>query len=254
MKPPKIRLDDLLVTRGLCPTRNQAKALIMAGKVRSGTTVLDKPGRAYAADMELSLVAPRPFVSRGGEKLSAFLTEYPIAVKGRTVLDIGASTGGFADCLLQVGAASAVCVDVGFGQLAVKIRDDPRVTVKERTNARYLTAEVLPTAPFDIIVMDLSFISLRKVLPAAWPLLKTAGHLIALVKPQFEASRREADRGRGIIRDRDVHRRVLQEIRQFSRLHLDCAREYGVAESRVPGAGGNVEFFIGLTRGATSRT
>src|SRR5580658_8868141 len=163
--PVKQRLDEMLVARGLAETRSQAKALVMAGRVFQGTERLDKPGREYPSDCELSVAQPPRFVSRGGEKLAAALERFAVDMKGAHVLDVGASTGGFTDCALQAGAADVVCVDVGRGQLHARLRADPRVTNLERVNARHLKASDLPRAEYDAVVMDLSFISLRSVLP-----------------------------------------------------------------------------------------
>jgi len=242
----KSRLDELLVARGLSPTRAQAKALIMTGRVRHGTDRLDKPGKEYAADFEISIDQPPRFVSRGGEKLAAYLEAFPLQLEGVHLLDVGASTGGFTDCALQAGAASATCVDVGHGQLHEKLRRDPRVTNLEKVNARHLTADALPRNQYDLVVMDLSFISLKTVLPAVWPLLRPAGHLVALVKPQFEAGKAEVDRGQGIIRDDAVRLRVLAEVREFCLQELPGAQLHGERECPVHGADGNREFLLGL--------
>lgn len=246
--PAKLRLDELLVVRGLVPTRAQAKALIMTGRVRHGTERLDKPGKDYAADFELTIDQPPRFVSRGGEKLAAFLEQFPLNLNGAHLLDVGASTGGFTDCALQAGAASATCVDVGHGQLHDKIRRDPRVTNLEKTNARHLQPGQLPRAHYDLIVMDLSFISLKSVLPAVWPFLATSGTLIALVKPQFEAGKAEVDKGQGIIRDDAVRLRVMNEVREFALRELPGARLLGERECPIHGTDGNREFLLGLQR------
>ena len=248
----RTRLDELLVARGLSPTRAQAKALIMSGRVRHGTERLDKPGKEYAADFELTIDQPPRFVSRGGEKLAAFLGKFPVNLTGAHVLDVGASTGGFTDCALQAGAASVTCVDVGHGQLHEKIRRDPRVTNLEKLNARHLRSGELPSAGYDAVVMDLSFISLKSVLPAVWPFLRPGGTLIALVKPQFEAGKTEVDRGQGIIRDDLVRQRVLAEVRGFTLHELAGAELLGEMECPVAGADGNREFLLGLTK-AVSR-
>jgi 23S rRNA (cytidine1920-2'-O)/16S rRNA (cytidine1409-2'-O)-methyltransferase len=244
----KSRLDELLVARGLAPTRAQAKALIMSGRVRHGTERLDKPGKEYPADFELSLDQPPRFVSRGGEKLAAFLEKFPFPLTGAHLLDIGASTGGFTDCALQAGAASATCIDVGHGQLHDKLRRDPRVTNLEKVNARTLSSGSLPRSAYDAVVMDLSFISLKSVLPAVWPFLRPGGHLVALVKPQFEAGKAEVDRGQGVIRDDTVRARVLAEVRDFARRELPGAAVFGEMECPVHGADGNREFLLGLTK------
>lgn len=244
----RTRLDELLVVRGLSPTRAQAKALIMAGRVRHGTERLDKPGKEYSANFELSIDQPPRFVSRGGEKLAAFLEKFPLDLTGRNVLDIGASTGGFTDCALQAGAGSATCVDVGFGQLHEKIKRDQRVTNLEKTNARHLQPGDLPRPNYDAIVMDLAFISLKSVLPAVWSFLRPGGTLIALVKPQFEAGKAEVDKGQGIIRDDVVRQRVLTEVREFALRELPGAALIGEMECPVHGADGNREFLLGLRR------
>ena len=244
----RTRLDELLVVRGLSPTRAQAKALIMAGRVRHGTERLDKPGKEYSANFELSIDQPPRFVSRGGEKLAAFLEKFPLDLTGRNVLDIGASTGGFTDCALQAGAGSVTCVDVGFGQLHEKIKRDQRVTNLEKTNARHLQPGDLPRPNYDAIVMDLAFISLKSVLPAVWSFLRPGGTLIALVKPQFEAGKAEVDKGQGIIRDDVVRQRVLTEVREFALRELPGAALIGEMECPVHGADGNREFLLGLRR------
>jgi 23S rRNA (cytidine1920-2'-O)/16S rRNA (cytidine1409-2'-O)-methyltransferase len=247
---PKTRLDELLVARGLAPSRAQAKALIMTGRVRHGTDRLDKPGKEYPEDFEISVDQPPRFVSRGGEKLAAFLDKFPVDLLDAHILDVGASTGGFTDCALQAGAASATCVDVGHGQLHEKIRRDPRVTNLEKTNARHLTPGTLPRSAYDTLVMDLSFISLKSVLPAVWPFLRPGGNLIALVKPQFEAGKTEVDKGQGIIRDDAVRARVLAEVKEFALKELPGATIFGEMESPVHGADGNREFLLGLSKAA----
>ncbi len=252
-KNKKSRLDELLVNRGVCPTRSQARAFIMAGKVLAAHGILDKPGKTVPADIELTLRQPPRFVGRGGEKLEGFLEDFSLDVKGLAVLDVGASTGGFTDCLLQRGAASAVCIDVGRGQLHEKLRRDPRVTSLEKVNARYLKAEILPRPLYDLIVIDLSFISLRKVLPAVWPLLVEKGFLITLVKPQFEALKIEADKSRGVIRDPVIRERVLNEIREFAATRLPHCREIAHRESQVAGTEGNREYFLALKKESASR-
>jgi 23S rRNA (cytidine1920-2'-O)/16S rRNA (cytidine1409-2'-O)-methyltransferase len=244
----KQRLDELLVARGLSPTRTQARALIMSGRVRHGTARLDKPGKEYTADVELNIDQPPRFVSRGGEKLAAFLEKYPVTLAGAHVLDVGASTGGFTDCVLQAGAATVTCVDVGHGQLHEKIRSDPRVTNLERLNARHLQPGELPRTGYDTVVMDLSFISLKTVLPAVWPYVRPGGALIALVKPQFEAGKAEAGKGQGIIRDDTVRQRVLAEVRGFALQELAGAERWGEMECPVAGTDGNREFLLGLKR------
>lgn len=248
MASGKQRLDELLVARGLCETRSQAKALIMTGRVRHGSERLEKPGKDYPVDFELSVDQLPRFVGRGGEKLAAYLERFPVDLQGAHVLDVGASTGGFTDCALQAGAASATCVDVGTGQLHDKLRRDPRVTSLEKTNARHLTPGSLPRSRYDVLVMDLSFISLKVVLPAVWPFLRAGGVLIALVKPQFEAGKAEVDRGQGIIRDDAVRERVLAEVRAFALSELPGADVHGECECPLHGADGNREYLLGLRR------
>lgn len=246
----KIRLDELLVQRGLAASRAQAKTLIMAGRVRHGTERLDKPGREYPDDLAIVLEQPPRFVSRGGEKLAAFLDRFAIDLRGAHLLDVGASTGGFTDCALQAGAADATCVDVGRGQLHARLRADPRVTSLEKVNARHLRPGDLPRELYDAVVMDLSFISLRTVLPAVWPFLRPGGVLIALVKPQFEAGRVQAAKGRGVIRDRAVQDAVLATVTAFALAELPAATLRGAMDSPITGADGNREFLLGLGRSA----
>ncbi|MGB0409787.1 MAG: TlyA family RNA methyltransferase [Opitutales bacterium] len=244
----KIRLDELLVEKGLADSRSQAKGLILAGKVLLGTERLDKPGRSLPDDCPLTVEQAPRFVSRGGEKLEGFLEQFGISMDGLHLLDVGASTGGFTDCSLQRGAASATCVDVGRAQLHNKLIQDPRVTNLEKTNARHLKPGDLPRGAYPRIVMDLSFISLKKVLPAVWQFIDTDGCLIALVKPQFEARKEEVDAGRGIIRDEAIHQRVLTEIRDFTLQALPGAELIGTMDSPIKGTDGNREFLIGLKR------
>lgn len=245
MAKGKMRLDELLVERGLAGSRTQAKARILAGEVRQGTEVLDKAGKEVPIDTDLEVASPPRFVSRGAEKLEGFFKAFPFPPQGRRILDVGASTGGFTDYLLQAGAVEATCVDVGHGQLHYKLRTDPRVHNLERVNARTLRPEVLPHPLYPLIVMDLSFISLKTVLPAVWPLLEDGGRLVALVKPQFEAGKAEADRGRGVIRDPAIRERVLQDILFFAETQLAGARLVGTCTSPITGMNGNVEFLAG---------
>jgi 23S rRNA (cytidine1920-2'-O)/16S rRNA (cytidine1409-2'-O)-methyltransferase len=232
----KKRLDILLVERGLAESRAQAQALVMAGRVRG----YDKAGQQVAEDAELELVAPPPYVSRGGEKLARGLDAFAVDPAGRDCLDLGASTGGFSDVLLQRGAARVVAVDVGYGQLHPKLRDDPRVTVLERTNARSLTE--LPFAP-SLVVCDVSFISVRLVLPPAFALAAPGWEAVVLVKPQFEAGRAEV--GRGVVRDPEVHARTVREVAEAALAWR--ARPAGVVDSGLPGPKGNREFLLYLT-------
>jgi 23S rRNA (cytidine1920-2'-O)/16S rRNA (cytidine1409-2'-O)-methyltransferase len=239
------RLDQALVEHGLCESREQAKRAVLAGQVRVNTRPARKPGDAVRPDDTLTLDASEKYVSRGGHKLEHALRHFQLDVAGRVALDLGASTGGFTDCLLQRGAAKVFAVDVGRGQLAWKLRQDPRVVVMEKTNARLLTAAQFPPpfAPADLAVIDCSFISLRKILPAAVPLLKPDGKIVALIKPQFEAGKAEADRGRGVIRDAAVHERILEELRKFVVVQSGlCWRD--VVESPLLGPAGNKEFLV----------
>lgn len=241
----KQRLDLLLVERGLAESREQARRLIMAGHVLIDDQVSDKPGRMVAQDAALRVRAPLPYVSRGGQKLAAALEAFPVPVAGITAVDVGASTGGFTDCLLQHGAARVYAIDVGYGQLAWKLRSDPRVVVLERTNIRHL--EALPDgATADLAVIDASFISLALVLPPTLRLLTPAAQVIALIKPQFEAGKDDVGKG-GVVRDRRIHRRVLEEIYDLAAaLGLVVA---GLIPSPLLGPAGNVEFLIWLRRG-----
>ena len=237
------RLDQALVERGLCESRERAKRAILAGQVRVNGQLARKPSDSTDADDELHLDAGEKYVSRGGQKLEHALTRFQLDVDGLVALDIGASTGGFTDCLLQHGAAKVFSVDVGRGQLAWNLRKDKRVVVMEKTNARFLTPAQFPSpfAPADLAVIDCSFISLRKILPAAVPLLKPGAKIIALVKPQFEAGKAEADKGRGVITDPAVHDRVLQELQNFVAAQAGlCWRN--VIESPLLGPAGNKEF------------
>jgi 23S rRNA (cytidine1920-2'-O)/16S rRNA (cytidine1409-2'-O)-methyltransferase len=234
------RLDQALVDRGLCDSREKAKRAILAGQVRVNDQTARKASDSVKDKDEISLEAPEKFVSRGGHKLEHALEHFQLAVAGLTALDLGASTGGFTDCLLQRGAGKVFAVDVGQGQLAWKLRSDPRVVVMEKTNARFLKPENFP-APADLVVVDCSFISLRKILPPAVPLLRPDGKIIALIKPQFEAGKAEADKGRGVITDPVVHERVLAELKEFVRAQAGlCWR--GVVESPLLGPAGNKEF------------
>jgi 23S rRNA (cytidine1920-2'-O)/16S rRNA (cytidine1409-2'-O)-methyltransferase len=233
-------LDQALVERGLCDSREKAKRLILAGAIRiNGHPAKKASDNIRLADV-ITVDAPEKFVSRGGHKLEHALAYFQLEVTGLTVLDLGASTGGFTDCLLQRGAAKVFAVDVGQGQLAWKLRSDPRVIVMEKTNARFLKPENFP-ALADLVVVDCSFISLKKILPPAVPLLKVAGKIIALIKPQFEAGKAEADKGRGVITDAAIHDRVLAELEEFVTAQAGlCWR--GVIESPLLGPAGNKEF------------
>ena len=231
----KKRLDVLLVERGLAETRSQAQALVLAGLVRGHS----KPGEQVADDTELDVERPPRFVSRGGEKLRTALDAFKIDVMHRHCADVGASTGGFTDCLLQAGAARVVAIDVGYGQMHPKLRSDPRVVVLERVNARALTE--LPFAP-ELVVCDVSFISVTKALPPVLALASPGWEAVVLVKPQFEAGRAEVPKG--VVRDRDVHHSVL--ARTVRAAHAWDAVTTGVVDSGLPGPKGNREFFVHL--------
>lgn len=240
-----VRLDQALVERGFCQSREKAKRAIMAGQVR----INDRPGRKPSDSVQsadkLILLAPEKFVSRGGFKLEHALNHFQLDVSGKVAVDLGASTGGFTDCLLQRGAARVYAVDVGQGQIAWKLRHDPRVVLMERTNARDLTPPKFPP-PFErahLVTIDCSFISLRKVLPAAATLLGSGGQIVALIKPQFEAGKAEADRGAGVIRDSAIHERILRELQEFVAARAGL-RWHGVTESPIVGPAGNKEFLV----------
>jgi 23S rRNA (cytidine1920-2'-O)/16S rRNA (cytidine1409-2'-O)-methyltransferase len=239
----RTRLDQALVERGFCASREKARRAVMAGQVRVNGQVARKPSESIRAADELGLITPERFVSRGGFKLEHALDHFQLEVRGQIAVDVGASTGGFTDCLLQRGAATVYAVDVGQGQLAWKLRRDPRVVVMEKTNARELTPARFPP-PFaraDLVVIDCSFISLRKIIPAAVALLRPSGKIIALIKPQFEAGKAEADKGAGVIRDPDIHQRVLAEIGHFVAAQPGL-RWLGSTASPVLGPAGNKEF------------
>lgn len=245
---PKRRLDHLLVERGLVTTRERARALILAGDVRINGQVATKAGLAVAEEAEVTLTSPdHPYVGRGGLKLAHALEVFAIDVTGRRALDIGASTGGFTDVLLQRGAARVVALDVGHGQLDWKIRSDPRVVVMERANARALRPADLPAdlRAFGIVTIDVSFISLRHILPVVPPLLEAGADVVALIKPQFEARREEVGKG-GIIRDEAIHARVVAEVTAAAdTLGL---RRAGLIDSPITGMEGNREFLLHLRR------
>lgn len=240
------RLDQLLVDRGLVESRARAQALVMAGQVVSGTRRLDKPGQRVAPDIALTLKGQdHPWVSRGGLKLVAGLDHFGVDPSGATCVDVGASTGGFTDVLLSRRAARVHAVDVGYGQLAHRLRIDPRVVVHERTNARSLTPAVIPD-PVTIVVCDASFIGLRTVLPAALALVRPGGSLIALIKPQFEVGRERVGKG-GVVRDPALHAEVCETLSAW----LDALPGWqvlGTTQSPIHGPEGNVEFLLGGRR------
>ena len=243
------RIDKLLVERGFAESRNRAQSLVMAGQVLVGNQRIDKPGYLVDATAEIRIKGePLRYVSRGGLKLEAALSRFKVDPKGKTCIDVGASTGGFTDCLLQHGAARVWAVDVGRNQLAWQIRQDPRVEVIEGLNARNLDERSWPVK-FDLATVDVSFISLTKILPALVEVITGAADCVALIKPQFEVGKGEVGKG-GIVSDPAKHRRVLTEIVDFSsRAGLSVV---GLMESPILGAEGNREFLIHLTRAATS--
>ncbi len=240
------RLDKLLVEKGLVKSRERAKALIMAGKVLVDGKVVDKAGAQVPVEAKVEVKGEDiPYVSRGGLKLETAIKEFGLEVKGFTCLDVGASTGGFTDCLLKHGAAKVYAVDVGKGQLDWKLRNDPRVISIEGFNARYLTEKEVPEK-VDLAVIDVSFISLTKILPVVKEFLKPGGKVVALIKPQFELTKREVDRGKGVIRDPNLHKRAIEKILSF-------ARKIGLYPekltlSRPRGPKGNKEFLVLLSQ------
>ena len=239
----KIRLDRLLVERGLAPTREKAQAMILAGLVTVAGRRADKAGASVAADADVGVAGPpHPYVSRGGLKLAAALDHFALDPRGRICLDVGASTGGFTDCLLQRGASRVYAVDVGYGQLDAKLRNDPRVVLREKVNARTLSEADVPE-PVALAAVDVSFISLRLVLPAVVPRLVPGAPLVALVKPQFEAGRGEVPRG-GVVKSEETRRRVVAEVEEAGRaLGLTVL---GSIPSPIRGARGNEEFLLGF--------
>ncbi|MCS5674296.1 MAG: TlyA family RNA methyltransferase [Acidimicrobiales bacterium] len=242
------RLDTELMRRDLASTPRRARELIQAGQVLVGGAVASKPARMVApSDPVVVTGSRRKFVSRGGDKLDAALTNFLVDPRGKRVVDVGASTGGFSDCVMQRGAREVAAIDVGYGQLDQQIRNDPRMNVFERTNVRYLKLSEIG-GPGDLVVADLSFISLRTVLPRLAALCGDKGDLLMLVKPQFEAGRVEAARVQGIIRNPDVWRRVLEEISEC--VSETCLGVAGLMISPLRGVGGNTEFFMHSQAGA----
>jgi 23S rRNA (cytidine1920-2'-O)/16S rRNA (cytidine1409-2'-O)-methyltransferase len=239
---PKIRIDQLLLSRDLAPSRARAQAIILAGEVYVSGDRVDKAGTLVAADAHVELRGTdRPYVSRGGVKLDGALDTFALDVRGWSCLDLGASTGGFTDCLLQRGASRVVAVDVGYGQLAHKLRVDPRVVVLERTNARTLEPDAVG-GPSDLTVVDASFISLAKLMPAIARCTRAGGELVALVKPQFEVGREVASRGKGVVRDESERAgaiaRAVDDVRALGfEIVAQC-------DSSLPGPKGNVEAFV----------
>jgi 23S rRNA (cytidine1920-2'-O)/16S rRNA (cytidine1409-2'-O)-methyltransferase len=238
----EVRLDTLLVQKRLVESRQKAQGLILAGQVLVDGHPVDKPGRRIPESAEVTIREGLPYVSRGGIKLEHALDRFDIDVSGKIAADIGASTGGFTDCLLQRGARKVYAIDVGYGQLAWKLRQDPRVVVLERTNIRYL--ETLPE-PVDIATIDVSFISLALVLPQVERLLRPQGEIVSLIKPQFEAGRDQVGKG-GVVREPGIHRAVLEKV--IGLAEREGLRIRGLTPAPVRGPAGNVEFFIHLSR------
>lgn len=243
------RLDQALVQRGLMESREKAKRSIMAGVVRVNGHPATKASDSVGEEDLVEVMAKERFVSRGGLKLDHALDEFDFSPKGMTAIDLGASTGGFTDCLLQHGVKLVYAVDVGHGQLAWKLRNDDRVVVMEKTNARHLQPGSFPGEfrPVDLVVADCSFISLRSVLPASIPLLRDGGAVIALIKPQFEAGKEEVDKGQGVIRDPGVHQRVIDELRAFTEEKTPLAWRR-ITASPILGPAGNKEFLVLLEK------
>jgi len=238
----KFRLDVLLTERGLSESRSQAQKLVMAGQVRVNDQVVLKPADRFSDEVIIVVDRGPRFVSRGGEKLEAALTAFGLeAINGRVCVDVGASTGGFTDCLLQHGAGKVYAIDVGYGELHWKLRNDPRVIVMERTNARYVDG--FPEA-VSLVTIDASFISLRILLPVVRGWFQASGEVVALIKPQFEAGRHEVSRGDGVIQDPLIHRRVLTEILDFVREQQWAVQ--GLIRSPLKGPKGNIEFLVHL--------
>jgi len=239
-KAKKARIDQTLVERGFFASRERAQRAIMAGEVRVGDRVFAKAAELIEIDAPISIVQPPQFASRGALKLGGALDFFEVEVKGKIALDIGSSTGGFTDCLLQRGAAKLFAVDVGHGQLAWKLRNDPRVTVMEKVNARFLSREDIPEVA-DLCVIDVSFISLTLILPRAFELIAPEGMILALIKPQFELQRKDVGRG-GIVRGPALHEKAQQKIVKFveeANYHV-----VGLVPSTITGTDGNQEFFI----------
>jgi 23S rRNA (cytidine1920-2'-O)/16S rRNA (cytidine1409-2'-O)-methyltransferase len=243
----KVRLDQLIFDLGYTESRERAKTTIMSGLVYVNGQKADKPGMQVAPDVNVEVRGDAlPYVSRGGFKLEKALKVFPVDPAGLTCLDCGASTGGFTDVLLKNGASKVYAVDVGYGQLAWSLRNDPRVISMERTNVRYLTAEQIPE-PIDLAVMDLSFISVRLILPAVHPLLKENAEVVCLIKPQFEAGREEVGK-KGVVRDEAVHRQVVREILDFA--PSAGLSVVGLDYSPIKGPEGNIEYICHMKNGS----
>lgn len=243
--PKKNRIDLFLVERGYFASREKAKRSILAGEIKVNSDVVSKPGTMIRTDSVIETASLKKYVSRGGEKLAGALQSFSITLKeGLVAIDVGASTGGFTDCLLMQGVAKVYAMDVGYGQLDWSLRNDPRIVVLERKNARYLTVKELGES-VDIAVIDVSFISLEKILPPVTDVVKKGGEILALIKPQFEAGPKDVAKG-GVVKDEEVRKRVVNRITDFStKLGLEVL---GVTESVLKGPAGNVEYFIYLRK------
>lgn len=241
----KQRLDLELVRRNLSPSREKARAMIMAGEVLVDGNRIDKPGSRIAVTAQIVVKTKSPYVSRGGEKLAGALSAFDLNVAGRICADVGASTGGFTDCLLQHGAKCVYAIDVGYGQLDYRLRQDNRVVVLERTNARYLERLEMPV---NLVVIDASFISLQLLIPVVKAWLSSHADLICLIKPQFEAGKQDVGKG-GVVKDPRIHRRVLEQILTFAVEQTFTVR--GLIQSPLKGPAGNVEFLVWLSHGHT---
>jgi len=244
-RPKNLRLDQLLVQRDLADSTDVAARLIMAGLVYVSGQKSDKPGMAFREDADIEVREVLPYVSRGGLKLAGALDYFPFDVAGGVALDVGASTGGFTDVLLQRGAIRVYAVDVGHGQLHYKLQHDERVINLEKTHVRLLSPELIPES-VDMLVMDTSFISLRKVLPPSWPFLRLGGWCVALIKPQFEVEPKYLDRG--VVRDESLRKQVVEDMVAFVSGNLEGVHVEGVTESPIHGPKGNVEYLLGMTR------
>ncbi len=241
----KQRLDLLVVEKGLFPSREKAKKSIMAGLVKVDGKVVDKPGTEVRINALLEIAGPAvPYVSRGGLKLAKAVSEFGLYLEGKIVVDVGASTGGFTDCVLQKGAAKVYTIDVGYGQLDWKLRQDPRIVNLERTNIRYFNPDLLKETP-DFVTIDVSFISLEKVLPKVSEFVPPGGQVVALIKPQFEAGRDKVGK-KGVVRDPDIHTSVIQKIiNAAAKLDFTCK---GLTYSPVKGPEGNIEYLVYIVK------
>ncbi|ATX80928.1 23S rRNA (cytidine1920-2'-O)/16S rRNA (cytidine1409-2'-O)-methyltransferase [Mariprofundus ferrinatatus] len=244
-KARKLRLDQILFERGLCDSADIASRQIMAGLVYVAGQKADKPGMQFREDAEIEVRELLPYVSRGGLKLEKALKDFPFSPKGAICLDVGASTGGFTDVLLQNGAEKVYAVDVGHGQLHYKLQNDARVINLEKTHVRKLTSELIPE-PIDALVIDTSFISLTKVLPCAWPFVKAGGWCVALIKPQFEVEPKYLDRG--VVREEEHRQAAIARVTAMVEAELDSTEIIGITESPIHGPKGNVEYLLGLKK------